>query len=163
MISDELRKKLEALNRGPLTAEKSPVKGAAKEPDRVSLEHVVKGRVVGAPERPCFLVERVLAEIFAPDRASALEREFLSVWTHGRHALSDADRERDWPEIVAADPSRLLFLDIETCGLASTPVFLVGVMHLHESGAFHLRQFFARDYAEERHVQIGRASWRERV
>ncbi len=152
MISDELRKKLEALNRGPLAAKKDRTKAAAKEPGHIRLEDVVKGRVIGAPDCPCFLVERVLAEIFTPERAEHLTREFQSVWTQGRHTLTGADVERGWPEVADSDPSRLLFLDIETCGLTSTPVFLVGVMHLHEQGAFHLRQFFARDYAEERHV-----------
>ena len=198
MISDDLRKKLEAINRGPLTA-----KGTAPEEGTVpgqrgrspfpaaphafeqsaSLEDVVKGRVIGEPERPCLLVERVLAEIFGMERAEALAREFGSVWSKGRYALTDEDRERDWPAIIEAPPTKLLFLDIETCGLASTPVFLIGTMHFEVSsvggdpcvppvlaeskeetrghtrvapyktnGTFHLRQYFARDYAEERHV-----------
>ena len=43
----------------------------------------------------------------------------------------------------------MLFLDIETCGLQSAPVFLVGLCHVGERNLI-LRQLFARDYAEER-------------
>jgi uncharacterized protein YprB with RNaseH-like and TPR domain len=42
----------------------------------------------------------------------------------------------------------LLFLDLETCGLAGVPVFLVGIMRLTHDD-FTIRQFFARDYSEE--------------
>ena len=44
---------------------------------------------------------------------------------------------------------RMLFLDIETCGLSPAPVFLVGLCHVGDRNLV-LRQLFARDYAEER-------------
>ena len=43
---------------------------------------------------------------------------------------------------------RALFLDLETCGLNSSPVFLAGTMHWNGSD-FVLRQYFARHYGEE--------------
>lgn len=45
--------------------------------------------------------------------------------------------------------SRLLFLDLETGGFSSSPVFLAGTMHWNGSD-FVLRQYFARHYGEER-------------
>ncbi len=159
MIPEELRKKLEAIHRGPLKAERTekgtvPLKpsGGLSPFSSAKLEETVKGRVVGEPERACFLVERPLSDFFGAERATAFEREFANVWAKGRYILTEADRERDWPEIVAASPTRLLFLDIETLGLTSTPVFLIGIMHVGEDSRFVLRQFFARDYAEERHI-----------
>ncbi|HET9952422.1 MAG TPA: ribonuclease H-like domain-containing protein [Candidatus Eisenbacteria bacterium] len=44
---------------------------------------------------------------------------------------------------------RLLYLDIETCGLSAAPVFLVGLGFVVERNVV-FRQLFARDYAEER-------------
>jgi uncharacterized protein YprB with RNaseH-like and TPR domain len=44
---------------------------------------------------------------------------------------------------------RLLYLDIETCGLSGAPVFLVGLGFVVERNIV-FRQLFARDYAEER-------------
>jgi len=43
---------------------------------------------------------------------------------------------------------RALFLDLETCGLNSSPVFLAGTMQWNGSD-FVLRQYFARHYGEE--------------
>jgi uncharacterized protein YprB with RNaseH-like and TPR domain len=44
---------------------------------------------------------------------------------------------------------RVLYMDIETCGLTAAPVFLVGLCFVGERNLV-LRQLFARDYAEER-------------
>jgi hypothetical protein len=44
---------------------------------------------------------------------------------------------------------KMLFLDLETCGLTACPVFLAGVALIGESDVV-LRQIFARDYLEER-------------
>jgi len=48
-------------------------------------------------------------------------------------------------------PQDLLFFDLETTGLVSSPLFLIGTMVREESGLV-VRQFFARDYSEERAV-----------
>ena len=45
-------------------------------------------------------------------------------------------------------PEDVVFMDIETTGLSSSPLFLIGIMLWHGSG-FEVRQFLARDYAEE--------------
>ena len=55
------------------------------------------------------------------------------------------------PELTALAShglERTLFLDLETCGLSSSPVFLAGVMHWNGED-FVLRQYFARHYGEE--------------
>lgn len=48
-------------------------------------------------------------------------------------------------------PKDIIFLDIETTGLGCNPLFLIGIMVLHE-GKLEVRQFLARDYSEERAV-----------
>ena len=45
----------------------------------------------------------------------------------------------------------LLFLDLETTGLGNLPLFLIGTM-VWEDGGFVVRQYFARDYSEERAI-----------
>jgi uncharacterized protein YprB with RNaseH-like and TPR domain len=55
------------------------------------------------------------------------------------------------PELAALSALGLehaLFLDLETGGLSSAPVFLAGTMHWNGSD-FVLRQYFARHYGEE--------------
>ena len=46
-------------------------------------------------------------------------------------------------------PRDVLFLDLETTGLGAGPLFLIGTRRW-EAGALVVRQYFARDYAEER-------------
>ncbi|HEU4765192.1 MAG TPA: ribonuclease H-like domain-containing protein [Candidatus Eisenbacteria bacterium] len=48
---------------------------------------------------------------------------------------------------------RVLYLDIETCGLSAAPVFLVGLCMVGDRNLI-LRQLFARDYAEERALLV---------
>ncbi|MBR1368701.1 hypothetical protein RJ53_03935 [Methanocalculus chunghsingensis] len=56
------------------------------------------------------------------------------------------------PEVIRSsalfDPGRLVFLDIETLGVFSRPVFLIGSATV-EGGSVRLRQFLARDIDEE--------------
>ena len=56
--------------------------------------------------------------------------------------------EPDLRALAAAGLGRALFLDLETGGLASSPVFLAGTMHWNGED-FVLRQYFARHYGEE--------------
>jgi uncharacterized protein YprB with RNaseH-like and TPR domain len=83
------------------------------------------------------------------------------VWIHER-LRSDVERRRphwgrlgvppeeelDLAALAAAGLERALFLDLETGGLASSPVFLAGTMHWNGED-FVLRQYFARHYGEE--------------
>jgi uncharacterized protein YprB with RNaseH-like and TPR domain len=50
------------------------------------------------------------------------------------------------PESVTLDD--FVFMDIETTGLSSSPLFLIGIMMWGQDG-FQVHQFFARNYAEE--------------
>lgn len=43
---------------------------------------------------------------------------------------------------------RFLFVDIESAGLTSSPLFLIGAMYWHDTG-FKVSQYLARNYAEE--------------
>ena len=59
-----------------------------------------------------------------------------------------APGEPELASIAAMGLGRALFLDLETCGLSSAPVFLAGTMHWNGED-FVLRQYFARHYGEE--------------
>ena len=56
--------------------------------------------------------------------------------------------ETELAAVASAGLERVLFLDLETGGLSSSPVFLAGTMHWNGSD-FVLRQYFARHYGEE--------------
>ena len=50
-------------------------------------------------------------------------------------------------------PEDIVFLDLETTGLSSTPIFLIGAMEA-EKGGLVVRQYFARNYSEERAILL---------
>lgn len=81
---------------------------------------------------------------------------------HRPHGSADVGALSELPEdffdvlsdgaVPAVRPERLAFLDTETTGLAGgtgTYAFLIGVGRIERDG-FHVRQFFMREYAEER-------------
>ena len=74
--------------------------------------------------------------------------------------LPTMEAQVEWPErglFRRFGYRKMLFLDLETCGLSGCPVFLAGVALMGE-GDVVLRQLFARDYAEERALlaEVGR-------
>jgi len=84
-----------------------------------------------------------------------------AVFVHERLRSQIEDPRSDWgrlreapeeePELAAFQSlglRRALFLDLETGGLASSPVFLAGTMRWNGSD-FVMRQYFARHYGEE--------------
>ena len=99
-------------------------------------------------------------EVFLPGGEWRHERHG-SVYVHER-LRSDVERRRaHWGRLPEPPPgelelsalrhlglTRVLFLDLETCGLSSSPVFLAGTMFWNGED-FVLRQYFARHYGEE--------------
>lgn len=84
-----------------------------------------------------------------------LEREFPTGHTHGESTLDRLLAASSLPELfnlpAGIDPSRMVFMDTETTGLAGgagTFAFLVGTGSFRESG-FLLRQYFLPDPAGE--------------
>lgn len=54
-------------------------------------------------------------------------------------------------QIASSGLDRAVFLDLETTGFSSTPLFLAGMMHV-SGGRIRVRQFFAKDYSQEKSV-----------
>lgn len=52
------------------------------------------------------------------------------------------------PQFPFTERHQVAFIDIETTGLSSLPLFLIGLLHTG-AGGLHLHQFLARDYTEE--------------
>ncbi|MEO5988759.1 MAG: ribonuclease H-like domain-containing protein [Candidatus Eisenbacteria bacterium] len=84
-----------------------------------------------------------------------------AVYIHERLRSDVEKRKPHWgrlPEPPPGEPElsavrsegleRALFLDLETCGLSSSPVFLAGTMFWNGED-FVIRQYFARHYGEE--------------
>ncbi|MBN2450062.1 MAG: ribonuclease H-like domain-containing protein, partial [Lentisphaeria bacterium] len=113
----------------------------------VRLEEAVEGRSVPAAEGgPFYLVSRRVCEIASLE--SVADR------FAGKLAQAGSGLGRCLAEVAPAAPlgmEDILFVDIETTGLSSSPLFLIGAM-VWDEGGFVVRQLLARTYAEERPV-----------
>ena len=162
MLSDDLRTRLERLNRQPLSAmpPEVPQPGLAKpsapadsrlpalpipEPSGRTSD-LPAGRETRNGAGVHWRIERTLESLW-PDgvRFVADHRRTLA----SRVAESACSDDADVPATFAAHfPRRTAFLDLETCGFAGSMVFLAGVLHDDGDGLI-LSQLFARNYAEE--------------
>jgi uncharacterized protein YprB with RNaseH-like and TPR domain len=102
---------------------------AGASPSPLALEDVVPGRVHARVSGELYIVERKVDDLYPA----------------GKGKIASCMREL---RRLGSAPEDALFLDIETCGLANCPLFLIGTMSLRE-GDLLIEQFFARDYAEE--------------
>jgi len=168
-----LWERIAALNRAPLRHVPDEDQGVAelrrrlREPPRgaappVTLRRDVprslpRAAVSPAPFGPSVRIEEAVQgeECAAHPWGSALVRTVRVTAIGGREAEIAARLHRRLAEgplpqgdLERAAPDRLLFVDLETTGLSSTPLFLIGVMHAEE-GDLVVRQILARDYSEE--------------
>jgi uncharacterized protein YprB with RNaseH-like and TPR domain len=112
----------------------------------VALEDAVPGVETPAPQGGvAYLIRRT---------ASQMDRQWHDLPARFCEGLgrSDSGVRRRMAARCALDEVRvedLVFVDLETAGLSSAPLFLIGSMAF-EHGDLVVRQFLARDYAEER-------------
>jgi len=198
--SEDLRKKIEAMNRGPMPPDgwarpsveelrkkveklrKKTASSPAKRPTPVEpapevplspiafkrdlprREPKPKDSVSNRSGAPVLLDKAVSgSEVQAPDGGSAYlveqrladgDEVWLALCEQFRDALIDGNSRLR--RLIGTEghagiwvPENVLFLDLETTGLASTPLFLIGAM-TWDDGSLVVRQYFARNYAEER-------------
>ncbi|HUU83625.1 MAG TPA: ribonuclease H-like domain-containing protein [Phycisphaerae bacterium] len=158
MSLEEVRRRLEALNRGPLPpAEPSAGAGASEEgavpqtqmrphsrrPGN-GLEDLIDGEELTVGGERCFRVLRRLSRCWTADPQIG-----ATVATAIESAASRQETlDVDLAAVARGGPGSLLFLDTETCGFAGTPLFLIGVM-FPVDGDLHVEQVLARTYEEE--------------
>jgi uncharacterized protein YprB with RNaseH-like and TPR domain len=137
-LSSGLRERLGALTRARETGAPplpSPTTFAPARPVRVGVEAFLPGGEWRDAHGAVFVHERLRSEV---------ERRHSGWGTLDEPAATE-------PALQALHMLGLrhaLFLDLETGGLASSPVFLAGTMHWNGED-FVLRQYFARHYGEE--------------
>ena len=168
-LSPELFKRLSRLNRellrgGIKTGDRlarpqgvEPKEEALRAAD-LTLEKVIPGEERQAQGGRVYVVRRRLEEIWPPsaDENGAEPgsgEEFLTRYRRvffgvGR-AVAPESLHDGFRPLALSDPCGVTYLDIETCGLAGEPLFLVGLMQ-YRGETLVIDQFLARDYSEER-------------
>ena len=176
-LPPDIFKRLSKLNRdlvrGRLTTgDRAAPKGAAEpsetesRAEALTLETLIPGREHKAKGGRFYAIER-LAEEFRPAAGASdpgdvvdgpqLVARYRRVF-FGTGVAAPQDLSESFRALVGARPASVTYLDIETCGLAGEPLFLVGLMR-YEGETLRVSQLLARDYSEERAVLD--AFWRE--
>jgi hypothetical protein len=166
MLSEEVRARLEQLNRGRLPELPASVAAPVAEPRQelaaipnawmpklaplkdasdFSLAALLPGAEATSARGAHYLVQEPLVG-FWPELSSHLER----LATRLAEPAGEGGRTLE-RQLSTAFPSKTLFLDLETCGLAGAPIFLVGLIRSTPDGLL-LDQLLARNYAEEQAI-----------
>jgi uncharacterized protein YprB with RNaseH-like and TPR domain len=140
---------------GPLRYGRMVARGAAQAPAAAPNENPGE-RVDLTAELPC--IEQAwpphgaFLEICEPvcelPEGAALNTNFATQLTTAGSSVQYCIKalvadDATWPSL-----DQMVFMDVESTGLGSNPLFLIGVM-VWENDGFVVRQYFARSYAEE--------------
>ncbi|MBL7141011.1 MAG: ribonuclease H-like domain-containing protein [Planctomycetes bacterium] len=138
---------------GETAAPRANGNAAVSEDGPLALEDLIPGREREAFGGRYYLVDRPAEDFLSPVAGRDAERADLS--SRYRHVVCGAGRavepaglHESLRPLILTDPSAIVYLDIETCGLAGEPLFLVGLLEW-DAPALRVRQFLARDYSEE--------------
>ncbi len=92
----------------------------------------------------CFLIRRSAAKHL---RSSLATIPSAPTWRAGNLKPSEL---HELALLFESLPERVLYVDLETCGLGDVPIFLLGVLrHERRSGEWVVEQYLARTYDEE--------------
>lgn len=158
MIPEELRRRISELNRKdmkivPLSSIPAPppkpreMNFSTDEDDTPGFP----GEEVEAGEGRFWRITVTLGEIIPQAREFLAQFQYL--FERGGINVDYDTLHPSLRQFLENEPGKALYLDIETCGLTSTPLFLVGIMY-YRDGDFVLEQLLARDYTEEEPLLI---------
>jgi uncharacterized protein YprB with RNaseH-like and TPR domain len=171
MADDDLRRRLELLNRGPMPVGATAAVASPGSPHRArpgpkpivpADSHAAKstpglmrsGEVVATTSGEHLRI-RMPIEPFWPGGAQLAAGRI----EHLQHLAATAEqaiepnvvRNPEFAALIAALPDRVLLLDLETCGLAGAALFLVGLLRQID-GVAMVELLVARNYAEEQAI-----------
>lgn len=156
MLSDQVRRRLEKLNRTATHAPKNSAgAGQVDRSDNTISEHqsdpthqgsnasanLAQGQVVPTPWGEHLLIQQPVSKLWPRGPRLIAKRM--------RFETPVIEDHEDLFQLQRMFPQQTLFLDLETCGFAGSLIFLAGVLHEHH-GELYLSQLWARTYAEEK-------------
>lgn len=162
MLEEGLRRRLESLNRGPLSGSVGKTRSTPAKRSKIlaplrpgavkPIAGLVSRGVVVENDRGEHLQIVVPLDELWPGGLSLVTKRHDHLTT--REVIPDVSAaEVELKAIVSAFPSRTLLMDIETCGLSGSPLFLVGLLRQIKDG-LAVELLLARNYAEEQAVLV---------
>lgn len=162
MIDDRLRSRLEQLNRGPLPTGTIPLQPAQPAPSERNAGAALRPRAIKPIPN---LIQRGAVAANEAGEHWRIVVPLEELWPGGeglaaqRHAHltslpvpeKSSPYQQELATLVQAFPRDLLLVDLETCGLAGSSLFLVGMLRFFEERLI-VELLLARNYAEERAV-----------
>ncbi|MEM9185596.1 MAG: ribonuclease H-like domain-containing protein [Planctomycetota bacterium] len=155
MLSDSLRQRLEALNRDRLPADTPraapvgrPVAPAAPRRPLLAKSELLESAVVTENDAGEHLVMPIPVDDLWPGGEALVADRLTHLQSMNAGALTPG-----LAPLIAALPDRAVLLDLETCGLSGSALFLVGLLR-RVDGRLSVELLFARNYAEERAVMV---------
>lgn len=100
----------------------------------------------GSGERKYWLIRKGLEQV--DPQGLHIAGDFAAVMRGSRQRLDELKASAALCHASVARPEDLLFMDIESCGLYGTGLFLIGMMSFQDDQLI-FEQLLARDYAEE--------------
>ena len=156
MLEEGLRRRLETLNRGALPraainqSKPTPLRPGAVKPiaDLIARGEVVENRA-GRHLRIVVPLEELWpgGEALVARRHAHLSKQFND------HEAEVSSVECELRAFVSSFPGSILLMDLETCGLSGSPLFLVGLLRQLEQRLI-VELLLARTYAEEQAVLV---------
>ena len=137
--SDPQKERIPRAQTGPPVALEEAVRGIEAHTPDGGAAFVMAERVAGLDKDLEDLNEAFRQRVETPE--TEIRRCLSALWADCSAPGADEDLR----------PEDFIFLDLETTGLSNSPLFLIGAMVWEEEGLV-VRQYFARDYAEERAV-----------
>jgi len=117
---------------------------AARAP--MPLESAAPGVEASAGGETYWLIRRRLAEVSGDD--VAVQKRYAAVVRGAGQRLDELSASAGLCHVANGRPEGPLFMDIETCGLAGSCIFLIGTMAFRR-GQLHFEQLLARHYGQE--------------
>lgn len=158
-LSESRRKKLDILIRSLAAGKIKQAEEALRAPARPGRRREPMALAAAAPgaeatnERGSFwLVRRRLAEV-SPDELT-VQKDFAAVLRGARHRFDELAASAALCRVADGQPEGPLFIDIESCGLVGSCLFLVGLMSCRD-GELMFEQLLARHYGQEPAILAG--------
>lgn len=156
MLEEGLRRRLESLNRGSLPPATQPPKRSKPSPMRPGAVKPIEGLVErgeivtnGCGEH--LRISIPLDELWPGGAALVAMRHAHLVQQKTEADAEDESAECELRAFVSAFPDATLLMDLETCGLSGSALFLVGLLRQADKQLV-VELLLARNYAEEHAV-----------